>query len=503
MKRTLLLGFIAFTLAFVSCRKDNIISSNGIKLAFSTDTVFLDTVFRDINSSTYTLKVFNPKNETVNIDQIKLTSGNAGVYRLNIDGNPGNIASNVKILPKDSIYIFIELTAKLNLCTDMVCSDSIIFSNNGVEQNVKLVAQALDAYFHFPTNFVVIGTPPNTITLPYSFLAEEGQDITLPNDKPHVIYGYALVDTASTLRIPPGTDLHFHSGGGIWVLEGGSLKVAENANPAFEDSVTFTSDRLEPFYEDAAGQWGGIRGGIWLGIGSVDNVINNAVIKNANTGLYVDSNDIQNLTLTNTYILNHSRVGLYGAFANMEAENVVVANTGLFSLYCFGGNYEFRHCTFANYWNQSTRNDPAVALTNFFEFQDQSGSIVRIVREINQAYFGNCIIDGSNRQELGIIEDNSKPLNYLFNSAMLKLDSDVNERGFDVSDPAHFIQGTILINSDPGFVNRNNNRFALDSTSQAVDQGNIPDGTMVDTDIKGNNRNVGGLPDLGAYEKQD
>ncbi len=501
MKRNLLLSFIAFALIFASCRKEDAITNSGVKLRFSTDTVFLDTVFRDINSSTYSLKVYNPHNETVNIDQINLGGGSSSVYRLNIDGHASNVARNVKILPNDSLYIFIEITAKLNLCTDMVCSDSIMFTNNGIVQNVKLVAQALDAYYHFPTNFLVIGDPPNTITVPYSIICG-GADTILSNDKPHVIYGYAVVDNGCILRIQPGTDLHFHNNSGLWVFEGGSLRVAEGSNPLFEDSVTFTSDRLEPFYENIPGQWGGFRGGIWLGTGSVNNIINNALIKNATTGLFVDSNDVPNLQLSNTFILNHSRVGLYGAFANMSAENTVVANTGLFSMYCFGGSYEFRHCTFANYWNQSTRNDPAVGLTNFFEFQDETGSIVRIVREINNAYFGNCIITGNNRQELGIFEDNSKPLNYRFNSAILKLETDLSERGFDVNDPAHFESGTIDINTDPGFLNRDNNNYNLDSNSQAVDQGNIQDGIIVNGDIKGRNRNFNGTPDLGAFERQ-
>ena len=46
-------------IAISSCRKDfETISSYG-KLAFSKDTVFLDTVFSNIGSATYNLKVYN------------------------------------------------------------------------------------------------------------------------------------------------------------------------------------------------------------------------------------------------------------------------------------------------------------------------------------------------------------------------------------------------------------------------------------------------------------
>src|SRR5690606_11379990 len=275
---------------------------------------------------------------------------------LNINGIPSNDLDDVEILAKDSIHIFIQTTQIMEcrnpnqpdpLSNDYFThSDFITFTNKDVQQKVELITIVRDAYFHFPNSFVIVGGTP----IPYSIIAPENQTTTLPNDKPHVIYGYAVVNENATLTIDPGTELYFHKGAGLWIYEGATLKVAENALSGIGDSVTFAGDRLEPFYEDVPGQWGGVLGGIFIQGNSGNHIINNTVIKNATTALRLDSNVNSLTTLSNSWILNSSRVGIYGGFGNLKAENVVVANAGVHLLYAFGGSYDFTNCTFANYW---------------------------------------------------------------------------------------------------------------------------------------------------------
>lgn len=474
---------------FSSCHKDPIIKSSGVNLKFSADTVFLDTVFTSVGSSTYILKVFNPDNETVIVDNIRLNNP-ASYYRLNVNGTASNNISDVEILPKDSIYIFIETTNNQAPPNQIVYEDQIIFENKGTIQDVKLVTLVWDAEFHYPDNFIVAGSGANATIIPYSIIDCNDQ---WTRGERHVVYGYVVVDEGCELTIDPGVEVYFHENSGLWVFNGGKLTVAENATPG--DSVLFTGDRLEPFYENSPGQWGGILGGIFID-DSATAIINNAVIKNAVNAIRLDTAQFQNqLTLTNTYILNSSRVGLYGGFGNVKAGNVVIANSGLYDLFCFGGNYEFRHCTFANYWSQSTRTTPAVVLTNFIDFQNADGSTFRRVRPLENAYFGNCIIYGNNTQELTLLEDQSNLFNYQFNNVLFKLNSIVNQRGFDISQPQF---GSPLVNLDPQFVNFNLNNYALDSASQAVDQGNNTDANNFTLDIRGNIRQ---RPDLGALER--
>ena len=105
--------FITFLFCFAlisisSCRKDfSTIPSFG-KLEFSKDTVFLDTVFTNIGSATYNLKVYNRGNKAITIPKISLENGTSSNYRLNVDGIPGKEFFNIDILAKDSIFIFVE-----------------------------------------------------------------------------------------------------------------------------------------------------------------------------------------------------------------------------------------------------------------------------------------------------------------------------------------------------------------------------------------------------------
>ncbi len=497
MRNSTLLLLAVSILCLFACRREQSILNAGVNLRFSADTVFLDTVFSTVGSSTYTLKVYNPEKETVIVDNIRLGRGNTSAYRLNIDGRASKNLNDVEILGEDSIYIFVEVTAAEVGSDNPLYVDQVLFNNKGTEQNVELVTLARDVYFHKPTNFQILGEGRDAFALSFSVIT--CNDIWM-NDKPHVIYGYALIDTGCVLTIQPGAEIYFHSRAGLFVGDFGRLNVAQNAITGLDDSVIFAGDRLEPFYEDAPGQWGGVFGGIYVAQKGLAN-INLSTIKNAETAVRLDSAfNNQQLNITNSYILNSSRVGLYGGFGRVDARNVVIANSGLHSFYAFGGNYAFRQCTFANYWSQSTRNTPSILLTNFLEFQNQAGNVVRIVRNVENCYFGNCIVDGNNNQEFGLAFDMTGIINYQFNNALIKVDNDPEERGFDVTNTSRFIN--VLINRNALFSDIENNIYDLDAASQAIDQGNTTDALFVNSDILGRLRSIGNAPDLGAYENQ-
>ncbi len=496
MLRKITLALVLLSLALGACRRDENIVVANTELRFSADTVFLDTVFETIGSSTYELKVFNDSRESISIPRIRLADPTSP-YRLNINGIASNNLQNVEILPEDSIYIFVEVNAgAVNNAPEIVVEDQIIFELQSRNQEVQLVTLAKQAIFHFPNRFIVLGTGESSVVIPYSIITcDETWDATLP----HVVYGYAVVDSGCTLTINPGTDVHFHNNSGMWVFNEAELDIAQGATPGQGDSVTFSSDRLEPFYEDVPGQWGGVLGGLYIGQGAKAR-INNLVLKNAVNGLRADSAIYTDqLVIRNSYILNSSRTAFYAGYSSVDAQNLIVANQGLYGLYAFGGNYEFRHCTFANFWNQSTRQESTVLLTNFLEFQDANGQVQRIARDLEKAYFGNCVIDGNNNQELTLAQDANALFSFSFNDVMMKLDNDIEDRGFNINDPGF---NSVYVNLVSDFKNRNENNYQLDSLSQLVDQGNTNDGFVVPTDVLGKIRNFNGLPDLGAFERQ-
>lgn len=498
MKIPFILPILLGSLFLFSCRDDRILSESNLNLRFSTDTVLLDTVFNGVNSSTYTLKVFNDSEDPISISRVFMENSSTA-FRLNVNGIAANQVENVQIEPEDSIYVFIEVSADSALggCgsgDSYLCEDRIVFADSkGLTDHVTLVTEVRDAIFHFPNKFIAGG---GTV-IPYSRIS--GNETWTPG-RPHVVYGYVVVDSGATLNIMPGTNVHFHANSGMWVFNNATLNIAQGAQPGVGDSVTFQGDRLEPAFENLPGQWGGPLGGLFVD-GGARVKINNAVIKNANNALRTDSAlNSEQLEITNSYILNSSRTALLGGYGNVTARNVVLANSGLFLFYGLGGNYDFRHCTFANYWRGSTRSDPAVLLTNFFEFRDENGDVQRLVRDVESAYFGNCIIDGNARQEFATAKDEAGLLNFSLNSALLKVENDPEDRGFDLGDGSKF--QNILVNQLPEFVNPNGNNYRLDTTSQVIDAGNIQDGLILPVDIVGNNRNFNGRPDLGAFERQ-
>ena len=119
-----LLFLLGLVLALTSCRNDFDFEPSTGGLEFSRDTVYLDTIFSNIGSSTYTLKVYNRSDKNISIPSLKLGKGLDSKYRIMVDGmqgNQGKLFNNVELLAKDSMFIFIETTvdiAEANAKTD-------------------------------------------------------------------------------------------------------------------------------------------------------------------------------------------------------------------------------------------------------------------------------------------------------------------------------------------------------------------------------------------------
>ena len=148
--RYYILLFFVLALTFTSCRKDfDTIPSSG-KLEFSKTTVYLDTIFTNVSSSTYMLKVYNKSNDDITIPSIALAKGNASKYRLMVDGTSGldgpdantvgdgKIFPNVEILANDSLFVFIEATAGIADAnpTDFLYTDQIQFDGGSNELSI-------------------------------------------------------------------------------------------------------------------------------------------------------------------------------------------------------------------------------------------------------------------------------------------------------------------------------------------------------------------------------
>ena len=144
MQLNRLFFLIGILVTVCACRSDfETVASKG-DLVFSQDTIYLDTVFSTIGSSTFQLKVYNKSNEDISIPSIQLGKGLNSKYRMTVDGmsgNQGKLFQNVTLLAKDSLYIFIETTVNAADAnpSDFLYTDQIEFDSGVNLQKVALV----------------------------------------------------------------------------------------------------------------------------------------------------------------------------------------------------------------------------------------------------------------------------------------------------------------------------------------------------------------------------
>lgn len=438
-----------------------------VKLQFSTDTLMFDTVFTTISSVTRSFTVTNPSADPVKLD-IYLAGGTQSYYSINVDGVAGVEFHDVEIPAHDSIFVFVKVTINpTNQNTPYLVTDSVLFYNTQRKQAVQLVAFGQDAHFIIPDH-----QNPN---MPYRIIAHEHEHTHWTNDKPWVIYGWAVVDSLGKLTVDPGTRIYIHHGGGIWVYRYGNIHV----NGTFDNPVLIAGDRLEPFYASDYEQWSRIL----INEGTEDNIINNAIITNSSTGIEVSAlmEYLGNKTIINNSIIHNNRYyGVAAQSSNVEMNNCQISNTGSYSVVMQVGDFKLNHVTIANYYSKQKRNEPALGLSNYYDKGD--------TRYLGNTNFvcNNSIIYGVHSDyydEVIMSAYNGVDLNYRFNNSIVK----VGEMG------GNFVN---CFDRDPLFVSNYSQDYNLKENSPAIDAGMT--GLGITTDILGRLRN--GIPDIGAYE---
>lgn len=475
------IGLLIGLILLFSCRKDDdIIGSSSANINLSTDSISFDTVFTTVGSVTKNFRIFNPFKESIKISSIRLRNGSNSQFRINIDGVPGN-QSDIIIPPKDSIFGFVEVTVDPNdQLNPFFIEDEIVFFTNGNEKTLKLLAYGQNATYFIPDSRIE-GLPA------FSIIANEFENVTFTKDKPYVIYGYAVVDSNATLNIDAGARIYFHNNGGLWVYRGGNIQV----NGTQADPVLFRGSRLDRDYDDIAGQWDRI----WINEGSVNNSINYAIIENAFIGIQAEpfpssSPQVANnqLNIRNTIIRNASGFGLLGTLYNINGENLLIENCGQYNVAMTGsGNYDFKHCTFANYWNESERETPLFYAQNY-----QSTSVGLVVGN-PRVRVANSIIDGRLDIEWDFDAIDTTLVDFQFENCIIKTDSNLTGGRYINSIPTPTL---------PLFTNAAERDYTLIQGSTAINFGSVGVGQLVPTDLEGNARTMDTAPDAGCYEFQ-
>jgi len=464
-------------LSLFACKKDSLKINTSDTVSFDIDTLFFDTVFTTIGSSTRKFKIHNRHNNKIKISSIKLAGGRNSIFRLNVNGIPGIEFKDIEIRAKDSMWVYADVNVDPgNTNLPFIVTDSVEFSTNGNFQDVQLVAFGQNAIFHKS------GSASTSFYLDCDDVWE--------NDTPHVVYGIAVIDTNCSLTIEKGTHVYFHNNGAIVALNKGSLKI----NGTKDEPVILEGDRLEPTYDNIAGQWQGI----YLFPLSIDNEINWAIVKNSRLGIQADTinpsaSSNPTLTIRNSMIYNCSSIGISGRGSWIEGSNCVFANCGDYcGAFSLGGKYNFKHCTFGNYAPNSI-DKSAVVLNNWFE--DNNRNI--IPRDLESANFVNCIIYGSQQNEIILSKVEEATFNYQFKNCLIK----VNTSDID-TETSNFMNCTI--NQSPYFTDANMHNFNINENSSAKDIGELnevnDDLINLEFDLNNISRTGDGKPDAGAYE---
>ncbi|MDB4075460.1 MAG: right-handed parallel beta-helix repeat-containing protein [Crocinitomicaceae bacterium] len=454
-----------------SCKKTTFYSTEN--LSFSRDTVLFDTVFTTIGSTTQQFKIYNNDSKTITIEQIELMGGSASPFRINVDGMSGTNHANIELEGNDSLFVFVEVTLDPNNgTTPMIIEDQVRFRTNGTDQEVALIAYGQDAYFH---------------TTIFSQGILDINSGVWPNDKPHVIYGAAIIDSATSLNIQQGTKIYLHDGAYLFNYKGQLNIEGSEPNP-----VTFQGDRLEAAYDDISGAYYGI-----YMQEALPSTINYAVIKNATSGIHMFSEDPSNtdytLKVSNTVIQNCASYGVFlYSGARIKAENCLISGNGVHSLLVLeGGDFNFNHCHLLGYGNGATPG-AAVGISNHFVRDN-----IDYIASINEGTITNSVIYGFTDYELAYdtIPDPGITLNFLMANNLIKSD--------DIFTDPFFTGNGNLWNIDPQFMDITEKDFTY-TIGPLRDGGTnaYPNtiGPAVGVSITGAGRPTGPARDIGAYE---
>ena len=387
MRRLVYVFFLAVIPWFsISCEKESFkVDDGGVKLEFSTDTLTFDTVFTTVGTTTRIVTIYNRSSDNLKLSTVTLSGGVASHFRMNVDGDTSLVARDIEIEAGDSIFIFVQANINPTDATmPFVVEDAIVFSNG---QRVALTAWGRNAIYH--------RILPSDSTW-FTVIDCENWNHTLP----HVFIDPAAVLDGHTLTLRNGDELYFYDDAMLIIDSNAHLRVQGT-----EDApVLFTSMRHDGWYDYLPGQWQTI----WFYNYSIGNVIDHAVIENGTCGLrcYPGSQ----LTVSNTVIRNMSDCGIVGQAATITGRNLLVYDCLADVTVLRGGSYDFRNCTFANYWSYSARQIEGIVLSN----NEIRGEEV-LGGDLLKADFRDCIIWGTYQKEFLLSELEGFTMNYNLN----------------------------------------------------------------------------------------
>jgi len=420
----------------------------NFQLSFSQDTISFDTLFSGLPSTTKQLKVYNRSSQSVFIDEIGLDNTESG-YRLNINGIEANRVKQVLIPAKDSLFIFIEISAQpKDRDQPRLIEDQIYFNFNSKIQKLELETWAQDVI---------------------RFENEKLLSQTWTGKRPYFIDKDLYLQQNQTLTIEAGTKVYFHKDAGMHIH--GNIHI----QGSFSEPVFLGAHRLEELYDYVPGQWDGL----YFYTESINNTISHLQMENAITGIVAQGDDkgSNNLEIAYSQFFNFTNTGIHLNNFNLKMNDVLISNCGEQTILLEGeGDFEIYHSNFVNFWQLSSRSTPCF-------------SYVANENKQKELKLGNCIIWGSKSNEF---ESNSTGVIQIENT-LIRL-SDEKQNSYSN------IFENCLFNADPEFVDKNEHNYNLKATSPLIDEAKPEISRMYRLDFNGSSRLSDTAPDIGSLE---
>ncbi len=457
MRNILILFVLLF---FISCVKEDFLSSSQYQLQFSTDTIFFDTIFTKKGSITRFCKLYNPHKGTIVVDEICVGNQQNVQFFINVNGNSASQIKNLRIDGGDSVFVFVQ--AKLqenNVDTAISHTDSIVLKYNGIRQKIVLQAWGQNVQ---------------------NIKGVLSQNTTFTSQIPYVVYDSLVVPYGVTLSIEAGAKLYMHYKANIIVH--GTLQI----HGTKDKPVLITNDRLEQTYQQLPGQWGSIV----FSPTSSNNVISFANIKNGTNGLKItgSSQALVDVSVQACDIHTMSSHIIYAQYAQLNIGNSVLYNSNYYVLAIQGGDCTITHTTISNYGTIGFRNTTSSVIVCNYNLENQNEMI------LNKFQCLNSIIVGQTTNEISILSlDKNSQLPCAFKYSLIK-------DTYSGKDTVYYSNIVPFDVNKKLFKSLSMSDFMLDTLSQAKDIGFLPYSQMYETDKAGKSRIIDNKPDAGAYE---
>lgn len=453
--------YIAAVLAVLCIACDPFANPKHAVVTFSSDTLFFDTVFTSMGSTTMEVRAKNLTDRPLLIEKIWLAGGKSSPFRININGSPLSELSNITVAAGDSIFLFVDVEIDPSGNDQPVfVVDSIMFLSGDYSSRIILEAWGQD----------IIIIRDDTIG-----------STTWGGGRPYVIYGSVLVDTLATLTVTEGARLFFHNKASMKVA--GSIVI----NGSDEHQVIIGSDRTSDDYEDIPGQWKGIT----FYSCSTTNRIKDAVIRNAVIALDIAGDPLSGrpvIDVENVSVIHNSVNSLRAVYADVTSSNSLFSHTGFSTVSILNGsNASFTHCTIANRWGYNVRTESSLYI-------GKGSSDTGVLPSVSVF---NSVVTGDLDNEMEI---DALPFDLagkiLFDSCLVEIDTLEcewwNRKCFN----------GVIIGKEPKFIDWYTYDFRPDTLSSLLDAAGRIKAMPFAEDIRHKPRPAFGRPDIGAYERQ-